>query len=72
MRAAARLCDGDPTCLDESVVLDFVRKRFGGDVGLLAKDQWMSNSLKKRNGRQLLYYSQMHVAASGNVWVDHT
>lgn len=42
-----------------------------GDVGLTAKTQRMSDSLKKCNGRQFMYYSPMLVVASGDVWVDH-
>lgn len=72
MRAAAMLFDEKATCLEESCGPCICSEAVWGDVGLAAKDRQMSDSLKKCNGCQFMYYLRMLVVASGDVWVDHT
>lgn len=72
VRAAAKVCGGKSTHLKESVVLGFARKRYGGDVGLAARDLPMCDSLKKCAGRQYMYHSRMIIVAAGAPWVDNS
>jgi len=44
--------------------------RFGGDVGLAARDQLVRDSLKKWNGRQYMYHSRMIIVKAGGPWID--